>query len=156
MNTVKAEAICLLGALASQTFALQLDPGQWGFAVLLLVAGGLFGATIAAYAGKRIGLEETVDNLFGKILLNVAAVGVFGPSALTWWMHWTDASMVEAALLVGGVIAMIGVSTLVIIIPKFLALMKRLDIVAVLGKIFPWFRPAAPPQKPPATTDPAP
>ena len=82
MNTsVKAELGSLLLGILCRSFALALPPDQWGYACLLLVTGAACGASIAAYIGKALGLADTGGTIFGKILLNISVVVIFGPAA---------------------------------------------------------------------------
>ncbi len=128
MNTsVKAELGSLLLGILCRSFALALPPDQWGYACLLLVTGAACGASIAAYIGKALGLADTGGTIFGKILLNISVVVIFGPAALVWFMHYTDLEIEAAGPLVGGVMALSGVTALVILIPKLMTFLRKFN-----------------------------
>lgn len=144
------------GQLASVAFgvsfnfvAFQLAPEEWGYAVLLLLAGALFGACVAAYCGKAMGLESASERIVGKVLTNVSVVGMFGPAVLGWWIDFSGMQLEPAAPMVGGVISLFGVTFLFIIAPKIIALLRRINLLPLAGKSA-----VLEPEKPSANTPP--
>ena len=143
--SLKSELSTVTAGLGVNFVAFQFSPDQWGYAVLLLLAGALLGASIAAYCGKKLGLEDAADSIIEKIIVNVSIVGIFGPAILGWWIDLTGMQLEAAGPMVGGVIAMFGVTALIILIPKILSLLRRINVLRVLGKASEVIEPEAKP-----------